>query len=196
MKARPFRPAPGAVDAAFEHMLLLIPRPRMLYQQRKGKLSTEGESGEHRGMTLLLSLPAAGRVVAATMLAEASQPLGDRDSHLLRSYSGVAPITRRSGKRGVVLMRQSCNERLRNAVYHWSRVSAQCDERSREHYAELREKGHTHRRALRGVADRLLAVSVAMLKARSPYDPQFRKAHPDPELEAGANHTTGRKQSQ
>lgn len=184
LKAPPLRLAPGAVEAASEHVLLLIPRLRMLHQQRKdiavriegvlGELSAEGESGEHRDVTLLLSLPGAGRVVAATMLAEASQPLGDRDYHALRSYSGVAPITRRSGKRCVVVMRQSCNERLRNAVYHWSRVSSQCDERSREHYAQLRSKGHSHGRALRGVADRLIAVLIAMLKNGSPYDPAFR----------------------
>jgi transposase len=128
----PVRLAPGAAEAASEHVLLLIPRLRMLHQQRKdiagrievvlGELSAEGESGEHRDVTLLLSLPGAGRA-AATMLAEASQPLGDRDCHALRSYSGVAPITRPSGKRCVAVMRQSCHERLRNAVYHWSRVS-------------------------------------------------------------------------
>jgi transposase len=109
LKAPPLRLAPGAVEAASEHVLLLIPRLRMLHQQRKdiagriegvlGELSAEDESGEHRDVTLLLSLPGAGRVVAATMLAEASQPRGDRDYHALRSYSGVAPITRRSGKR-------------------------------------------------------------------------------------------------
>jgi transposase len=177
--------APGAAEAASEHVLLLIPRLRLLHQQRKdiagridtvlSEMSSEGEAAEHRDVTLLLSLPGAGRVVAATMLAEASQPLGDRDYHALRSYSGVAPVTRRSGKRQVVHMRQSCNERLRNAIYHWSRVSAQCDERSREHYAELRGKGHSHGRALRGVADRLLAVLVAMLKSGTMYDPDFRK---------------------
>ena len=177
--------APGAAEAASEHVLLLIPRLRLLHQQRKdiasridtvlSEMSSEGEAAEHRDVTLLLSLPGAGRVVAATMLAEASQPLGDRDYHALRSYSGVAPVTRRSGKRQVVHMRQSCNERLRNAIYHWSRVSAQCDERSREHYAELRRKGHSHGRALRGVADRLLAVLVAMLKSGTMYDPDFRK---------------------
>jgi transposase len=185
VKAPPLRLAAGAIEAASEHVLLLIPRLRMLHQQRKdiagriecvlGELSAEGESGEHRDVTLLLSLPGAGRVVAATMLAEASQPLGDRDYHALRSYSGVAPITRRSGKRCVVVMRQSCNERLRNAVYHWSRVSVQCDDRSREHYAELRRKGKTHGRALRGVADRLLAVLVAMLKNGTLYDPDLRQ---------------------
>ena len=150
LKASPLRLAPGAVEAASEHVLLLIPRLRMLYQQRKdiagriegvlGELSVEGESGEHRDVTLLLSLPGVGRVVAATMLAEASQPLGDRDYHALRSYSGVAPITRRSGKRCVVVMRQSCNERLRNAVYHcngrWERIYREkYGQQERDYYA-------------------------------------------------------------
>ena len=72
-------------------------------------------------------------------------------------------------------MRRSCNARLRNAVYHWSRVRVQCDERSREHYAELRRKGKTHGRALRGVADRLLALLVAILNAGTVYNPQIRK---------------------
>jgi hypothetical protein len=91
-----------------------------------------------------------------------------------RSYSGVAPITRRGGKRCVVVMRQSCSERLRNAVYHWSRVSAQCDDAVASIMRNFARKGKTHGRALRGVADRLLAVLVAMLKTGPLYDPQFR----------------------
>jgi hypothetical protein len=59
-------------------------------------------------------------------------------------------------------MRQSCNQRMRNASYHWARVSVQRDDHSREHYAQLRRVGHKHGRALRGVADRLLPVLVAM----------------------------------
>ena len=49
-----------------------------------------------------------------------------------------------------------------------------CDERSREHYVQLRSKGHSHGRALRGVADRLLAVLIAMLKNGGTYNPTFR----------------------
>jgi len=51
-------------------------------------------------------------------------------------------------------MRRSCNARLQNAVCHPSVGSIQHDERSREHYAALRKKGHSHSRALRGVAYR------------------------------------------
>jgi transposase len=176
--------APGAAEAASEHALLLLPILRLLLQQKKSlerriaalleEMSTEGQFSEHRDVVVLLSLPGVGRVVSATMLAEASQPLVERDYHALRNYGGTAPITRRSGKGKSVLMRRSCNERLREALYHWSRVSTQTDERSKAHYAALRAKGHKHGRALRGVADRLLAVLVAMLASGTTYDPARR----------------------
>ena len=180
----PLRLAPGAAEAASEHVLLIIPMLRLMHKQRKDlirriedlleQMSTEGQFSEHRDVEILLSLTGVGRVVTATMLAEASQPLAERDYHALRAYGGTAPITRQSGKRKSTLMRRSCNPRLRNAIYHWSRVSAQHDPRSKEHYAELRGKGHSHGRALRGVADRLLAVLIAMLNSGTTYNPQLR----------------------
>ena len=71
-------------------------------------------------------------------------------------------------------MRYGCNLRFRNALYHWARVSLQHDGRSRTHYHRLREKGHSHGRSLRGVADRLLAMLVSMLRSGSEYDPARR----------------------
>ena len=47
----------------------------------------------------------------------------------------------------------------------------QRDPRSRQKYAALRARGHGHARALRSVADRLLAVACAMLAAGTPFDP-------------------------
>lgn len=176
--------APGGAEAASEHMLTLLPQLRLYHQLRRqiatridsvlAEINADEQMAEHRDVNVLLSLPGVGRCVAATMLAEASQALAERDYHALRSYAGVAPITRRSGKHTSVIMRQSCNERLRNAFYHWSRVSTQHDPRSKLHYANLRAKGHTHGRALRGVADRLLSVLFAMLRTGTRYDPARR----------------------
>lgn len=136
----------------------------------------DSEQSPPHDVELILSLPGVGPVVAATMLAEASQPLAERDYHALRAYGGIAPITKQSGKKVAVMMRQGCNGRLRNALYHWSRVSVQHDPVSQEHYRRLHSVGHTHGRALRGVTDRLLAVLIAMLKSGQPYDPGRRHA--------------------
>ncbi len=105
------------------------------------------------------------------MLAEAAQPLAERDYHALRAHTGIAPVTRQSGKRKQVVMRHACNGRLQEAVYHWARISVQHDERSATAYAEYRARGHTHGRALRGMGDRLLRILTAMLKTRTLYDP-------------------------
>jgi len=181
------RLAPGAAEAASEHVQMLLPRLRLLHQQRAATAQRiqrvldelcaappEGEEREHRDAEILLSLPGIGPVVAATMLAEASQPLRDRDYQALRTYTGAAPVTRQSGKRRVVGMRYACNERLRNALYHWSRTSMQNDARAKHHYGELRQRGHSHGRALRGLADRNLAMLVSMLQSGTLYDPAKR----------------------
>jgi transposase len=181
------RLAPGAAEAASEHVQMLLPRLRLLQQQRDATTRRirqildqlcvgppECQGREHRDAEILLSLPGIGPVLAATMLAEASQPLRERDYQALRNYAGAAPVTRRSGKRKVIVMRYACNERLRNALYHWSRTSMQKDPRAKHHYAELRRRGHSHGRALRGLAGRNLAMLMSMLKSGTLYDPVKR----------------------
>ena len=87
-------------------------------------------------------------------------------------------MTRQSGKKRVVVMRQGCSGRLCYACYHWGRVAAQVDPPSRRYYAALRGRGKTHGHAVRMVTDRLLRVLTAMLKTRSLYTP--RTADPLP----------------
>jgi transposase len=121
--------ASSMVRAASAHVALLIPRLELVDRQRRDcarrlerlrdALATTGEHQGHRDVTILRSLPGVGRVVAATMLAEASRLLAARDYHGLRTQAGVAPVTRQSGKRLLVGMRYACNPRLRNALYYW-----------------------------------------------------------------------------
>jgi transposase len=178
--------APGSAEAASEHALLLLPLLRLIRKQRLNiatRIETlldelteaDPETNDHgperpTDVAVLRSLPGVGRVVAATLLAEASQAIADRDYQALRSYAGVAPVTRQSGNKRIVVMRRGCNNRLRNAFYHWSRVATMCDERSRTHYAKLRAQGHSHGRALRTLADRWLTVLVAMLTTHERFD--------------------------
>ena len=56
-------------------------------------------------------------------------------------------------------------------MYHWARVAIQHDPRSKAKYAALRSRGHSHGRALRSVADRLLNVACAMLKNGTLFNP-------------------------
>lgn len=180
--------AAGTTEAATAHITVLVARLRLVNQQLKQANKTldrltaalgrternsadDDQEHERRDAEILSSLPGVGRVVLATLLAEASQPLGARDYHVLRSLTGVAPVTRRSGKSSRVVMRRACHPRLRHAAYHWARTATQHDPTSRAKYAALRGRGHSHGRALRSVADRLLAVACAMLERRELFEP-------------------------
>ena len=112
------------------------------------------------------------------MLAEASQPLVDRAYHVLRACMGVAPVTKQSGRRRTVSMRYACSGRLREAAYHWARVGAQRDPASRAYYATLRARGHSHGRALRSVADRLLRILMTLLERGQLFDPAHGQRAP------------------
>lgn len=182
--------APGTVEAATGHLRLVAARIRLVRRQiaeckakleeicgRMGAPETaevEGRKNELRDVEILLSLPGVGLIVAATLLAEASRPLRDRDYHALRTLCGIAPVTKRSGKSLVVGMRQACNPRLRDAMYHWARVASQCDTGWKARYAALKGRGCSHGRACRGVGDSLLRVAIAMLRDGTLYDPTRR----------------------
>lgn len=190
LRKEPLRLVPGAAEAASSHVAFLLPQLKLHAKQRRqcqDRIASiikqlqdtapdvpEAEKGEHRDVEILLSVPGIGKLVAATMLAEASQPLAQRDYHVLRAQAGVAPITRQSGKHRTVSMRRACKGRLRYAVFHWARVNIQRDARSRAHYDQLRARGASHGRALRQVGDGLLKMLTVMLQTRTLYDPERR----------------------
>ena len=139
------------------------------------QLASDESYPEHRDVTILRSLPGLGRGFIGTVLSEAPRALADRDYRALRGLAGIAPVTKQSGKTKLVTMRQACNRRLRVALHHSTTVHIQHDARARRQYAQLRHKGHSHGRAIRGVADRLLALMIVMLKQQTTYDPERRK---------------------
>jgi transposase len=140
--------------------------------------SPSGQSCEQCDVTILRSWPGIGRIVLATLLTEAAQPLQARDYHALRALAGVAPVTRQSGKQRFVIRRLACNKRLQTAVHHWSRVAIQYDAAARRRYDALRQRGHGHARALRSVGDRLLSALCSTLKHQTLYDADLRSARP------------------
>jgi transposase len=181
----PLTVAPGVVAAATAHIRAVADRLKLVNRQLKAAHhhldvlrarlagSAEEESGE-RDVEILDSMPGTGSIISATLIAEAWPLLRRRDYHALRTLSGVAPVTRQSGKRCIVLRRYACNRRLADAVYHWARVASQKDEISRARYRALRQRGHRHGRALRTVADRLLKVACTLLERQTVFDASYQ----------------------
>jgi transposase len=187
LRRPPVQVAAGTTEAASAHIATLIARIRLVNRQIKDAhqrldtlttrlIPTEeagpGQKKQH-DVEILASLPGVGRIVLATLLAEAFDVLQRRDYAALRSLTGVAPVTKRSGKSCIVIRRQACHDRLANAMYHWARVAVQHDVTSRAKYTALRSRGHSHGRALRSVADRLLNVACAMLKTGTTFNPSL-----------------------
>jgi len=116
-----------------------------------------------------------GTGMVATMLAEAYWALQARDYRLLRAVCASAPVTEQSGRSRCVHMRHQCNRRLRYALHHWAWAASRFDPHFGQLYQQMRARGLTHPRSLRGVADRLLNVTVAALRDDTLYDPSLRK---------------------
>lgn len=173
--------ADGTVEAASTQVAMLVARLQLLNAQHReaqkrlemltSALAAEQQKKEQRDVEILRSLPGVGRIVLATLLAEAGEAVRLRDYHALRKLCGVAPITRQSGKNCHVIMRYACSARLRRALFHWARCAIQHDATSRAKYAVLRGRGCSSARALRGVGDRLLNVACVMLTTGTLFDP-------------------------
>ncbi|MCL4162274.1 UNVERIFIED_CONTAM: hypothetical protein GTU68_014460 [Idotea baltica] len=182
LRSTPVYSAPGTSSAASAHLKLLGERARLLNRQLKDtkkqlaaaleKLDgneSSGNESEQCDATIIQTMPGIGMIVAATLLGEAAELLRARDYPALRALAGVAPVTKRSGKKCSVIRRTACHPRLRNATYHWARVAAMHDPISKRRYAALRARGKPHGQALRSVADRLIGVLCAMLRDQTPY---------------------------
>jgi transposase len=191
LRQQPLAVAPGTVEAATAHIRTIVPRLRLVNQQIKEaerrldelcdaiqaqSEATPGQICEQRDVAILRSCPGLGRINIAALLAEACEPLRRRDYQVLRILSGVAPITRRSGKASIVVRRYACNNRLQSAVYHWARVASREDPISRQRYAELRRRGHSHGRAIRGLGDRLLFLLCTLLERQTLFDPDYKSS--------------------
>ncbi|MGY4305175.1 transposase [Bradyrhizobium sp. USDA 4369] len=185
LRGKPITVADGVTEACVAHCELILERLRLVMGQMKLAMkqlerlcSAVAELPPAIGVApntqadpeILRSMPGIGTIVLAALLSEAHDAVARRDAQALRGLSGVAPVTRRSGKQILVVMRQSCPHRLRTAVYHWARVAVLHDFQTRNRYAALRKRGHSHARALRSIGSRLIGVACAMLKTGELFD--------------------------
>ena len=88
----------------------------------------------HPDGPIFQSLPRAGTVRAATLLAE----IGDcrarfPDPAALAAAAGVAPSTRQSGKHLTVAYRRGCNKQLRAALIDWAQDTPRANAWARRH---------------------------------------------------------------
>jgi hypothetical protein len=173
----------GVLVAVSAHVCVLLASLRLLYRQRqqatvqlgrclracKAALPSTGDGANL--VDIALSQPGIGIRVASCLIGEAGRDLRDRNLASFRAQTGISPVTKQSGKTRLVYMRRACHGSLRDACYHWARVAVISDPRSKAHYAALKRKGHSHARALRGIAERLAERLFVMIDRGTLYDP-------------------------
>lgn len=118
-----------------------------------------------------------GRICAAQLLAE----IGDDRARFvsadqLAAESGMAPITRESGKHRAVSFRWACNMRLRAAFSILAETTRHTVPWARATYQRARDRGHQHAHAIRILGRAWCRVLWTCWQKRVPYDPTKHRA--------------------
>jgi hypothetical protein len=126
--------------------------------------------GRHPDAELYLSQPGLGPVLAARVLAEfGDDPTRYADTRARKNYSGMAPVTRASGKARIVLARHARNRRLADALYFQAFAALNASPGARAYYDGHRARGNTHHQALRALANRLVGILHGCLRRQQTY---------------------------
>ena len=137
-----------------------------------------GHFGRHRDADIYASQPGLGVILSARIMAEfGDDPRRFADARARKNYAGMAPITRASGRRKVVLARYARNRRLADALHQWAFCAMRGSPGARTYYQQLRARGIGHQAALRQVANRLVGILHGCLAARTHYDEHLAWDH-------------------
>lgn len=174
LRAAPAGAGPGAeVEARSAAMLAVVTVIRTLNDTIAGlDRRIEQALGQHPDGHVFTSLPRAGRVNAAQILAE----WGDcRDAYTsaeaVAALAGITPVTKRSGKHESVTFRWACNKRFRRAVTTFADNSRRASPWAADVYERARKRGCDHAHAVRILARAWIRVIFRCWLDGEAYDP-------------------------
>lgn len=126
---------------------------------------------QHRDYQVFSSFPCAKKVLAPRLLAAFG---GDRtryESALeLQSFSGIAPVTRASGKSKTIHKRMACPKFLRQTFHEYAAQSIKKAGWARVYYQAHRDKGVKHHAAVRALAYKWIRIMFRCWQEQEPYD--------------------------
>jgi transposase len=126
----------------------------------------------HSDAAIFQSLPRAGTVRAATLLAEIGDCRGRfPDPESLACLAGVAPSTRASGKHFAVTFRWACDKKLRDAICDFAGDTRRANAWADHRYQELRASGKRHPHAERILARTWCHIIWRCWQDHTPYNP-------------------------
>ena len=149
----------------------LASRARLLEVDRELEALLE----RHPDAGLIRSLPGMGVVLTAELIAEAGNLSRFRSADALASAAGIAPVLRQSGRTRFLRRPNGGNKGLKRIFYQ----SAFCSlghRDSRTFYDRKRREGKRHHQAVIALARRRVNVLWAVLRSRTPFQPEFKTA--------------------
>ena len=138
---------------------------------------------QHPDAELFAALPGAGEALTPRLVAAFGSDRTRYESvRDLQQFSGVAPITVRSGKSYQVRMRRACPKFLRQTFHEFARCSLGGSSWAKAYCAMLRTKGYGFHAALRALAFKWQRILFRCWQTRQPYDEgryleQLRRKH-------------------
>ncbi len=164
----------GPTAAAQAQVTLALVRVlRTLVEQIAGLGRQIGEQlAAHPDAFIFQSLPRAGTIRAATMLAE----VGDcrarfPSAEALASLAGVVPSTRASGKHHTVAFRWTCDKKLRHALVDFAQDTRRASPWADALYRKHRALGKSHPHTARIVTRAWTTVLWRCWQDHTAYDP-------------------------
>jgi transposase len=126
---------------------------------------------KHPDGNLFTSLRGAGPTLAARLLcAFGSQKDRWKDADELASFSGIAPVTRQSGKSRVVLQRWACPSYLKQTFHEFADSARKWCPWSKARYGQLRDRGMKHNAAIRKIARSWIRILFRMWQTGQQFD--------------------------
>ena len=143
----------------------------MLNAIKQFDIEIENVAQQHEDYTLFTALPGAGPSLAPRLLvAFGEQRERYKSAADLQKYSGVAPVTERSGKKHWVHWRWQCPIFLRQTFVEWAAQTINKSFWAGEYYRQQREKGSTYQAAVRALAFKWIRIIYRCWQTRTPYD--------------------------
>jgi transposase len=120
---------------------------------------------------LFRALPAAGPAFAPRLLAAFGEQRERYHSAAeLQRYTGIAPVTERSGNKHWVHWRLQCPTFIRQTFVEWAGATIPRSFWAAAYYRQQRAKGCSHHAAVRALAFKWIRILYRCWQTRTPYD--------------------------
>lgn len=125
---------------------------------------------------LLCSVPGLGKTTARTLLALLPE-LGEANREEVAKLAGLAPIVQESGRWKGERHIEGGRPAVRHALYMATMTAIQHNQRIRQFYRRLRDRGKAGKVALVAAMRKLLVILNTMMKTETPWQPDHSPAH-------------------